>query len=143
MSQSCSPCSRDTANPGLCSVCCLAGRHQLLAVFSAAPVLPCRGVCSKLGSFLAEMLQGIMIKSGDLNTSLKQFKALATLCSLSAGPWYLNKQIFFSENITLTNRFPFIFSDLRLFYLMLFPCGFLQFGFTKSPEDSRMSKKTI
>lgn len=34
----------------------LAGRDQVLVIFSAAPVLPSRRVCSKLGSFLAEML---------------------------------------------------------------------------------------
>lgn len=59
---------------------------------------------------------GIMLKYGDQNTNLKQLKALAKLCPLSSSLWCLNQQLFFDEDIALTNRvpffhFPFVISD--------------------------------
>lgn len=138
--QACSPFSHHTANPGLCTSL-LPGREGS----GAGPCAALQRVCSKLGSFLAEMLQGIMLNSRDLKTNSKQFKALAKLCPLSAGLWYLNQQLFFYRKITLTSRVPlFSFSicHLRLDCLMLFLCRFLQSGFSVSPEESRMTQKT-
>lgn len=68
------------------ALCLLAwrGRDQVLAVFSAVPCAACllshfSQVCSTPVLFLTEVLQGIMLKSGDLNprSSLKHLQNCA------------------------------------------------------------------